>query len=228
MKKVLCAMLVLCVATLSQATVYNTVDFAFGTPNGGTIYANGAILDVNSGGEFDLGIFVKITSATGFGSSFTGLEVQADYSSSTTRGGALVDTDITNRLGSVGFANVVSTGWNAPSANTVGGAKNANNTDGTGGSRLAMTATVAQSASEWYHIADLQLTNNMALNSNYVMNLWRAATPATGGWSSFLTAGSNQSQEAANTTLTIHTVPEPISILMLTLGGLGLLRRKSC
>jgi hypothetical protein len=207
MKKFLCAMLVLCVATLSQATVYNTVDFAFGAPDGSTIYTNGTHLSLTSGANFDLGVFVKITSATGFGSTFTGLEILAGYSSASTRGGALVDTSITNRLGAVGFANVVTEGWNVPSANNVGGGKNASlATQGSAGSRLAMTATVAQSASSWYHIADLQLMDMMAGGGEYTITLWRAATPATGGWSSFITSGANQDQEAVATTLEIQNL----------------------
>jgi hypothetical protein len=211
-----------------QAAEVHTIDFAFGNTAGTMLYADGATLQIPAG-NFDLGIYMKTTSGT---FSLGAMEVLAGWSKTGTRGSGAskTGTEITNRL-SAGFTNIATNGWNAPTANNMGGGKGADKSMGSYGSHLTMGRTVADGnlilTDSWYKIGELQLTNNMTtVGSQYTMKLWRASAPGTQGWSTYVNA-TDTNNELNPTTLIIQTAPEPVSIVLLALGGgLGLLRRR--
>jgi len=226
--EVLC--LILAWAVGAQAAELHTIDFAFGTTDGATMYENGDTLSIPTG-KFDLGVYVRSTSGT---ITVISVEVLAGWSKTSTRGDSAASsgTEITNQL-TTGFNNYPTDGWNAPTRNKMGGGKGADNSMGSYGSHLAMGRTPGAGdyilKESWFKLGELHLTNNMTLEgSQYTMKLWRADTPQTGGWSCYVSNTSNKYNELTPTTLIIETAaaPEPISLMLMSLGGWVLARKK--
>lgn len=227
MKKVV-VMLVLVLVGVSQAAVLNTVDFTFGA-GPGTIVDGGTGTNVTSvkvlpGAAFDLSVF-----ATAPTFAATSAELLVGWGKATVRGTAAVNsgTAFTNRLGTVGFANPNPVFTVTTNSNVVGGAKGANGTQGSYGSHISMTYLAPGiTMTTPTRLVDLQLINNMPAGQSAQIVFWRDAAPSSLGWNCYLGQTGNQSNEQAVSYITVNSVPEPISMILLAIGGLFISRRK--